>query len=134
MMQDFAPCIIYRIKNVLLKKGKPMKTLKRLFQLLPICMVALGFYACDEIGLDDILPGKEKDEFIIWDFSPINLHFSVTGEDGEDLLNPTTPGSYAGLSASATYEEKTYEKDVFEDNNVAPGRALVPIHLSVAMH
>ena len=104
-----------------------MKTLKRLFQLLPICMVALGFYACDEIGLDDILPGKEKDEFIIWDFSPINLHFTVTGEDGEDLLNPITPGSYAGLSASATYEEKTYEKDVFEDNNVAPGRANVPI-------
>ena len=104
-----------------------MKTMKQLFLLLSICMTALGFYACDKEGFDDFLRDKDGPGNAIWDFSPIQLYFTLTGEDGEDLLNPATPGSYAGLSINAMYEEKTYEKDVFEDNNVPPGRALVPI-------
>jgi hypothetical protein len=77
-------------------------------------MLAFGFTACEKDG---------PAEGAIWDFSPINFYFTLTGENGEDLLNPATPGSYAGLNITATYEDKTYEKDVFEDNKVPYSRA-----------
>ena len=91
-----------------------MKTLKQFFCLLTSCMLAFGFTACEKDG---------PAEGAIWDFSPINFYFTLTGENGEDLLNPATPGSYAGLNITATYEDKTYEKDVFEDNKVPYSRA-----------
>ena len=90
-----------------------MKTLKQFFCLLASCMLAFGFTACEKDG---------PAEGTIWDFSPINFYFTLTGENGEDLLNPATPGSYAGLNITATYEDKTYEKDVFEDNKVPYSR------------
>ena len=91
-----------------------MKTVKQFFCLLTSCMLAFGFTACEKDG---------PAEGAIWDFSPINFYFTLTGENGEDLLNPATPGSYAGLNITATYEDKTYEKDVFEDNKVPYSRA-----------
>ena len=104
-----------------------MKTMKQLFLLLSICMTALGFYACDKEGFDDeVPPNRENTDNVIWDIYPINLYFTLTGEDGEDLLNPATPGNYTGLSTTATYEEKNYVKDVFEDNKVPYGRAYLP--------
>ena len=91
-----------------------MKTMKHYFYLLACCMLALSFTACEEDG---------PAEGAIWDFYPINLYFTLTGENGEDLLNPSTPGTYAGLSITATYGDKTYIKDVFEGNNIPYGRA-----------
>ena len=93
-----------------------MKTLKQFFCLLASCMLAFGFTACEKDG---------PDPDTIYDFFPINFYFTLTGENGEDLLNPATPGSYAGLKITATYEDKTYEKDVFEDNKVPYGRAIL---------
>ena len=63
-----------------------MKTLKQFFCLLASCMLAFGFTACEKDG---------PAEGAIWDFYPINFYFTLTGENGEDLLNPATPGSYA---------------------------------------
>lgn len=103
-----------------------MKRIKGLFQLLAICMMACSFYACEEEGLGNVPDGQEKEELMIWDFAPINLHFTLTGEDGEDLLAPATPGSYSGLALSAVYKEKTYEKDVFEENRIPYSRAYLP--------
>ena len=91
-----------------------MKTMKHYFYLLACCMLALSFTACEEDG---------PAEGAIWDFYPINLYFTLTGENGEDLLNPSTPGTYAGMSITATYGDKTYIKDVFEGNNIPYGRA-----------
>ena len=91
-----------------------MKTLKQFFCLLASCMLAFGFTACEKDG---------PAEGAIWDFSPINFYFTLTGENGEDLLNPATPGSYAGLNITATYEDKTYEKDVFEGRRIPYSRA-----------
>lgn len=86
-----------------------MKTLKHLFGLLVCCMFAIVFFSCEK---DKQTPN------IIWDFYPINLYFTLTGENGEDLLNPATLGTYAELSITATYEDKIYEKDVFEDDTI----------------
>lgn len=91
-----------------------MKTLKHFFCLLTSWMLALCFTACEKDG---------PAEGAIWDFYPINFYFTLTGENGEDLLNPATPGSYAGLNIKATYEDKTYEKDVFEDRRIPYSRA-----------
>ena len=91
-----------------------MKTLKQFFCLLASCMLAFGFTACEKDG---------PAEGAVWDFYPINFYFTLTGENGEDLLNPATPGSYAGLNIKATYEDKTYEKDVFEGTRIPYSRA-----------
>ena len=91
-----------------------MKTLKQFLGLLASCMLALCFTACEKDG---------PAEGAVWDFYPINFYFTLTGENGEDLLNPATPGSYAGLNIKVTYEDKTYEKDVFEDRKIPYGRA-----------
>lgn len=86
-----------------------MKTLKELFHLLICSFIAIGFTACQEDG------PKEGD---IWDFYPIEFRFTLTGENGEDLLNPATPGTYAGLKITATYDGETYVKDVFKENKI----------------
>ena len=93
-----------------------MKTLKQFFCLLASYMLVLGFTACEKDGAA---------EGSIWDFYPISFFFTLTGENGEDLLNPATPGNYAGLKITATYENKTYEKDVFESNKIPYGRAIL---------
>ena len=92
-----------------------MKTLKHLFSLLAFCMLALNFTACEKDG---------PEEGAIWDFHPIQIYFTLTGDNGEDLLDPSTPGSYAGLKITATYEDKIYEKDAFEGKNIPYGRAI----------
>ena len=85
-----------------------MKTLKKLFYLLISCILTFCISSCQEDG-----PGDS-----IWDFYPIQIHITLTGENGEDLLNPATPGTYAGLITTATYQDETYVKDVFYGNNV----------------
>ena len=94
-----------------------MKTMKQLFLMLSICLTVLCFYACDK---------EDEPENIVWDTYPINLYFTLTGEDGEDLLNPVTPGNYFGLSTIATYEGKAYQVNLFEDNDIPMGRAIAP--------
>ena len=79
----------------------PMKTLRKIFCIIVCSVLALGFTACEKDG-----PGDK-----IWDFTPIVFNFTVTGENGEDLLNPNYPGNYSGLNITATYEDKIYEKD-----------------------
>ena len=91
-----------------------MKTLKNYFYLLACSILAFGLTACEK---DGPAPGT------VHDFYPINLYFTLTGNNGEDLLNPATPGSYAGLRITATYEDKIYEKDLIVDNLVPYGRA-----------
>lgn len=91
-----------------------MKKMKHYFYLLACCMLALSFTACEKDG---------PEEGVIWDFYPIQIYFTLTGDNGEDLLDPSTPGTYAGLNITATYGDKTYETDVFEDNKIPYGRA-----------
>ena len=91
-----------------------MKTMKHYFYLLACCMLALSFTACEEDG-----PAEGAN----WDFYPIQIYFTLTGNNGEDLLDPSTPGTYAGMNITATYGDKTYIKDVFEGNNIPYGRA-----------
>lgn len=86
-----------------------MKTLKEIYYLLAYSLIAIGFTACQEDG-----PAKGT----TWDFYPIEFRFTLTGENGEDLLNPATPGTYAGLKITATYDGETYVKDAFKDNKV----------------
>ena len=91
-----------------------MKTMKHYFYLLACCMLALSFTACEKDG---------PEEGAIWDFYPIQIYFTLTGDNGEDLLNPSTPGTYAGMNITATYGDQTYIKDVFEGNNIPYTRA-----------
>ena len=93
-----------------------MKKMKRFFYLLAYCILALSFTACEKEE-----DGPDPD--VTWDFYPINFYFTLTGENGEDLLSHSTPGTYAGLNITATYEDKTYKVDVFEDNKIPYGRA-----------
>ena len=88
-----------------------MKTWKNFFYLLAACLCAISFQACNYEN------GK------IYDFTPITIQLTLTGENGEDLLNPNTPGTYAGLPTIATYGDETYRKDVFEDGLRPHGRA-----------
>ena len=79
-----------------------MKTLRNFFCIIACSVLTLGFTACEKDG-----PGDR-----IWDFTPIVFNFTVTGPNGEDLLNPNYPGNYSGLNITVTYEDKIYEKDV----------------------
>ncbi len=58
-----------------------------------------GFTACDD--------NDDK----IWDIYPIVLSISVQDAQGNDLLNPETPGSIAHRGIKAVYRGKTYQKD-----------------------
>lgn len=58
-----------------------------------------GFTACD------------NGDMRIWDIYPIVLSISVQDAQGNDLLNPETPGSIAHRDIKALYQGKTYEKD-----------------------
>lgn len=64
---------------------------------------AICFTACDELD-------TEGDD-MIWDFAPIVLYISVQDADGNDLLNPETPGNIANQGIKAIYKDNIYEKD-----------------------
>lgn len=67
-------------------------------------LCAVGFTACDEIE-------TEGDDMILWDFVPIELCIAVQDAEGNDLLNPDTPGNIANQGIKAIYKETIYEKD-----------------------
>lgn len=79
--------------------------MKKLWLLTALVAMFLGFTACGEE--DGPNPNK------VYDFAPIVVHFTLTGENGEDLLDPATPGTYAGMPLTVTYRGNTYKKDVF---------------------
>lgn len=64
-----------------------------------LLLFTAGFTACDD--------GDDR----IWDIYPIVLSISVQDAQGNDLLNPETPGSIAHQGIKAVYQGKTYEKD-----------------------
>lgn len=69
----------------------------------------LGLFLC-VIGLTSCNNSNENDK--IWDFTPIVLYISVQDAEGNDLLNPDTPGNIADEKIVAQYGGKTYEKDI----------------------
>lgn len=66
-------------------------------------LCAVGFTACDEI--------ETEGDNMIWDFAPIELYIAVQDAEGNDLLNPDTPGNIANQGIKAIYKETIYEKD-----------------------
>lgn len=77
-----------------------MKATRILYLLfIPLLYIA-GLTVCDDLGDD-----------IIWDFAPIELHIAVQDGQGNDLLNPETPGNLTQQGIKAIYNGKTYEKD-----------------------
>ncbi len=54
-----------------------MKTLKQFFCLLTSCMLAFGFTACEKDG---------PEEGTFWEFYPMSLYFTLTGENGKICL------------------------------------------------
>ena len=62
-----------------------MKATHTLYLLFISLLCVAGFTACDDSGSDDM----------IWDFAPIELHIAVQDAQGNDLLNPETPGNIA---------------------------------------
>ena len=79
-----------------------MKATHTLYLLFISLLCVAGFTACDDSGSDDM----------IWDFAPIELHIAVQDVQGNDLLNPKTPGNIAKQGIKAIYNGKIYEKDV----------------------
>ena len=79
-----------------------MKATHTLYLLFITLLCVAGFTACDDSGSDDM----------IWDFAPIELHIAVQDAQGNDLLNPETPGNIAKQGIKAIYNGKIYEKDV----------------------
>lgn len=79
-----------------------MKATHTLYLLFITLLCVAGFTACDDSGSDDM----------IWDFAPIKLHIAVQDAQGNDLLNPETPGNIAKQGIKAIYNGKIYEKDV----------------------
>ncbi len=77
--------------------------MKKLWLLTALVAMFVGLTACGE-----------DDGDMMYDFTPIEVYFTLTGTDGEDLLDPATPGTYADLPIKATYQGKTYDKDVFD--------------------
>ena len=69
-----------------------MKILRELFRLLIGFIFLISFIACEK---------EDSKSNLIWDFNPIVFYFTLIGENGEDLLDPTTPGSYAGMKINA---------------------------------
>ena len=90
--------------------------MKKLWMLIALVAMFVGLTACEE-----------EDGGMIYDFAPIEIHFTLTGENGEDLLDPATPGTYADLPVKATFRGKTYEKDVFDKLLPPQSRAYLAI-------
>lgn len=81
-----------------------MKATHTLYSLFISLLCVAGLTACDDSdngGGDDM----------IWDFAPIELHIAVQDAQGNDLLNPETPGNISKQGIKAIYNGKTYEKD-----------------------
>lgn len=94
-------------------------TFKKIFCLLACSIASFCFSSCEQ---DDPDPGITKE----WDFCPIEIYLTLTGENGEDLLNPETPGSYAALATTATFRDKTYAKDEFKEDDMQKTRFYMP--------
>lgn len=73
-----------------------MKATHTLYLLFITLLCVAGFTACDDSGSDDM----------IWDFAPIELHIAVQDAQGNDLLNPETPGNIAKQGIKAIYNGK----------------------------
>lgn len=84
-----------------------MKITETIGSCLLFLFCCIHFTACE--------PANEE-ENLIWDFAPIVLRISVQDAQGNDLLNPLTPGSIAYQGIKAVYKGKTYEKDVLPAN------------------
>ena len=93
-------------------------TFKKIFCLLACSIASFCFSSCGED--DGPAPG------LMWDFHPIEIYITLTGENGEDLLNPETPGSYAALATTATFRDKTYAKDEFKEDDMRKTRFYMP--------
>ena len=74
---------------------------KYLYGMLLLFLSVTCFTACSD----------DEDEYLIWDFYPIILQIAVQDAQGNDLLNPETPGSIANSGIKAIYKGVTYEKD-----------------------
>lgn len=68
-----------------------------------LCGVA-SFVACSN-------DNEPESGNIIYDFNPINLIVFVEDAEGNDLLNPATPGSIAEQGIVAFYQDIAYRKD-----------------------
>ena len=95
-------------------------TFKKIFCLLACSIASFCFSSCGED--DDPDPGITEER----DFYPIEIYITLTGENGEDLLNPETPGSYAALATTATFRDKTYAKDEFKEDDMQKTRFYMP--------
>ena len=93
-------------------------TFKKIFCLLACSIASFCFSSCGE---DD---GPALG--MIWDFIPIEIYITLTDENGADLLNPDTPGSYAALATTATFRDKTYAKDEFKEEDIQKTRYIMP--------
>ena len=85
-----------------------MKATHTLYLLFITLLCVAGFTACDDSGSDDM----------IWDFAPIELHIAVQDAQGNDLLNPETPGNIAKQGIKAIYNGKIYGDDTFDNEKV----------------
>ena len=79
-----------------------MKATHTLYLLFISLLCVAGFTACDDSGSDDM----------IWDFAPIELHIAVQDAQGNDLLNPETPGNIAKQGIKAIYNgDDTFDNE-----------------------
>lgn len=52
------------------------------------------------------------DSDLIWDYAPIVLDLEVVNAQGQDLLDSTVVGNINGQKITATFQGKTYQRDV----------------------
>ena len=79
----------------------------------------LGLLSCMTL----LLAGCSSDE--IWDVSPLVFHITVVNAQGEDLLNPETPGNITTDGIKAVYLGETYEYGV-NASKIAATRYYMP--------
>lgn len=66
---------------------------------------------------------KDDSEMLEWDVAPVEVIIRVVDAQGNDLLNPNTPGTIAHNKITAEYEGKNYEMDTVANKP----RAILPI-------
>lgn len=74
----------------------------------------MGCLLAGIVGCSENLPEEEPIPWgpdNIWAVPSISFIFHVLDEDGQDLMNPDTPGSYAGARITATFRDTVYIKD-----------------------
>lgn len=83
----------------------------RIFGWLWMACLLAGIVGCSEsadIPEEEPIPWGPDN---IWEVPSISFIFHVLDEDGQDLMNPATPGSYAGARITATFRDTVYTKD-----------------------